>query len=112
MTVYIDAEYCCHAEQTESRRPVENAFFDGKCPAFIAGWRFVPEGESWTDEQGRTFQGQALFPAATYAAPAAAQAQFERDEEAHTAELAALIEEIYHGDREEIGDVQHHEEAD
>ena len=85
MTVYIDNEYRCHAEPAEDRRPVENAFFDGKCPAFIAGWRFVPEGESWTDGEGRSYRGQALFPAATYAAPAAAQAEQPKTEKSKAA---------------------------
>lgn len=38
MTVFIDKDYKCHANQAEGLTPVETDFFDGKCDAFIEGY--------------------------------------------------------------------------
>ena len=38
MTVYIDKDYKCHANQAEGLTPIETGFFDGKCDAFIEGY--------------------------------------------------------------------------
>ena len=46
-----------------------------------------------------------IAPAEDYSRLAKAQQQYECDEQAHLVELAALIEEIYREDREEIEDV-------
>lgn len=55
MTIYIDNEYKCYVSSTEGRRAVETDFFDGKCPELIESYRFVPEGETWTREDGEVF---------------------------------------------------------
>ena len=55
MTIYIDNEYKCYVSSTEGRRAVETDFFDGKCPELIESYRFVPEGETWTREDGEAF---------------------------------------------------------
>ena len=105
MKIYLDSDFRCHLEADGDMRPVETDFFDGKCAAFIEGYRFVPDGESWTREDGEVFRGCMIAPAESYGALAKAQAQFEADEQDHLEELAALIEEIYHEDREEIENV-------
>ena len=56
-TVYIDSEYKCHVEPAEGMREVEDSFFDGKCKAFIEGFRYVPEGETWIREDGADYPG-------------------------------------------------------
>ena len=48
MRVYLDKDYLCHLTDDGTRREVETNLFDGKCKAFIEGFRFVPDGESWT----------------------------------------------------------------
>lgn len=103
MKVYIDSDYRCHATDTSSMRPVETDFFDGKCAAFIEGYRFVPAGESWTRADGAVFQGEMIAPAEDYSGLEKAQRQYEADEAAHLSELGALIEEIYSEDLEVIG---------
>ena len=61
-TVYIDAEYKCHANGDGVTRPVETDFFDGKCDAFIEGYRLVPEGEVWVREDGTEHKGLMIAP--------------------------------------------------
>jgi hypothetical protein len=55
MTIYIDSDYKCYASVADGRRAVETNFFDGKCPEWIESFRFVPEGETWTREDGDAF---------------------------------------------------------
>ena len=55
MTIYIDNEYKCYVSAAEGRRAVETDFFDGKCPELIESYRCVPEGETWTREDGEVF---------------------------------------------------------
>lgn len=103
MTIYIDSEYCCHLENDGTRRPVETDAFDGKCAAYIEGYRFIPAGESWTRPDGAVFRGEMIAAAVDYAGLARAQQQHELDEAAFAEELGALIEEIYSEDLEVIG---------
>jgi len=56
-TVYVDKAYKCHTENDGTMREVQTTFFEGKCKAFIEGYRFVPGGESWTREDGEVFTG-------------------------------------------------------
>ena len=55
MTIYIDNEYKCYVSAAEGRREVETSFFNGKCPELVESYRFVPEGETWTREDGEAF---------------------------------------------------------
>ena len=58
MTIYIDSDYKCYVSAADGRREIESSFFDGKCPELIESYRFVPEGETWTREDGETFTGE------------------------------------------------------
>ena len=62
MTIYIDSDYKCYVSDAEGRRAVETDFFDGKCPEWIESYRFVPEGETWTREDGEVFNGEMVTP--------------------------------------------------
>lgn len=62
MTIYIDSDYKCYVSATEGRRAVETNFFDGKCPEWIESYRFVPEGDTWTREDGEEFRGEMTAP--------------------------------------------------
>ena len=62
MTIYIDSDYKCYASVADGRRAVETNFFDGKCPEWIESYRFVPEGETWTREDGEEFLGEMVTP--------------------------------------------------
>ena len=62
MTIYIDSDYKCYVSSAEGRRAIETGFFDGKCPEWIESYRFVPEGETWTREDGEVFKGEMVTP--------------------------------------------------
>lgn len=62
MTIYIDSDYKCHVSAAEGRRAVETNEFDGKCPEWIESYRFVPDGETWTREDGEVFKGEMVTP--------------------------------------------------
>ena len=62
MTIYIDSDYKCHVSAAEGRRAIETEFFDGKCDEWIESFRFVPEGETWTREDGEVFKGEMVTP--------------------------------------------------
>ena len=62
MTIYIDNEYKCYTSEAEGLTAIETDVFDKKCQAFIEGYRFVPEGESWKREDGVVFAGQMVSP--------------------------------------------------
>ena len=55
MTIYIDSDYKCHVSAADGRRAIETDAFDDKCDEWIESYRFVPEGETWTREDGEVF---------------------------------------------------------
>ena len=89
MMVYLDSEFRCHTVNDGTMTAVETDFFDGKCPAFIEGYRFVPAGSSWVRSDGTVFVGEMVSPWKPYAELAAAQDQYEAD----LAELEAAYQE-------------------
>ena len=79
-TIYIDSEYKCHTTNSDGTfREVETDFFDGKCDAFIEGYRFVPSGESWTRSDGVVFTGEMVAPWKDYNELDAAQREYEKE---------------------------------
>jgi len=76
-TIYIDNDFKCHTSNDGTFTPVETAFFDGKCDAFIEGYRFVPSGSEWVRSDGVVFKGEMVSPWKPYSELAAAQAQYE-----------------------------------
>ena len=61
-TIYIDSDFKCHVTDDGSLTQVETDFFDGKCAAYIEGYRFVPAGAVWTREDGTQFPGEMVAP--------------------------------------------------
>ena len=96
MTIYIDSDYKCHVSAAEGRRAVETEFFNGKCPELIESYRFVPEGETWTREDGEVFKGEMVTPwkdlGNAYAAQAAYVIAQNAQYEAALAEIEAALE--------------------
>jgi hypothetical protein len=78
-TIYIDSDYMCHINNDGTMRTAETDAFDGKCDAFVEGYRFVPDGESWMREDGVVFHGEMIAPWRSSAVLEAAQAQYEKD---------------------------------
>ena len=62
-TIYLDADFMCHLEDAQGRQAVETDVFDGIADAAIPYYRFIPQGEEYTDKKGRVFHG--LFIQAT-----------------------------------------------
>lgn len=95
MFYYLDDQYMAHAQQDENttRMPWEDTagFFTGKCTAFIEGYRVVPEGETWTREDGAVFAGLMIAPVINPAYLEAVQAEADK---ATIAELDAAVVEL------------------
>ena len=90
MTIYIDNDYKCHTSDPEGTyTAVETTAFDGKCDAYIEGYRFLPESETWTRPDGVVFSGEMIAPWKDWRELDAAQREYEREQlEAMAAELA------------------------
>ena len=105
MTIYIDNDYKCHLSDDGTRRAFELPFFDGKCAEFVEGYRYVPNGETWTRADGQVFAGEMISPCENYSQLAAIQSAVDRTQAQADEEIAALIEEIYINDMEVIENV-------
>lgn len=77
MLIYIDSDFRCHVSNTGNLQSVETSFFDGKCDKYIEGYRFVPDGQTWTRDDGVQFTGPMVSPHTDYAILAAYQEQYE-----------------------------------
>lgn len=98
MTIYIDTDYRCHVSPAEGLTSVETDTFDGKCPAYIEGYRLVPAGQTWTRSDGVEFTGEMIAPWKPWQELDAAQRAWEREQyETLTAQLAAMDEEYTKG---------------
>lgn len=84
---------------------VETDFFDGKCKSYIEGYRFVPAGQTWTREDGQVFTGEMIAPWRDYAILSEFQEVAQEEQDKATAEMAALVEEVYNSDMEVIENV-------
>jgi hypothetical protein len=97
MYLYLDGQCMAHARQDEqsARTPWEDrsGVFAGKCDAFIEGFRIVPEGQTWTREDGAAFSGLMIAPAADPKELLAAQT--EADGETIAALDAMVVELTY-----------------
>lgn len=91
MKIYIDSEYRCHTTNPDGLfLEIEEPFFDGKCKAFIEGYRVKPEGKTWVRDDGMVFSGSKMIsPWKPINELEAAQAQYEAD----LAEAAAAYQE-------------------
>lgn len=99
MTIYIDNDFKCHAEPSEGLRGFDVPFFDGKCAAFVEGYRYVPQGETW-HHKGTDFRGEMICPWKDYTVLATAQAaadEVQEQADAQIMELLDVIEELIIG---------------
>lgn len=78
-TIYIDSDFKCHTVSDGTMTEIQIGFFDGKCDAFIEGYRYIPPGESWTRDDGVVFTGEMVAPWKDYSELNAAQKQYEKD---------------------------------
>ena len=66
MTIYLDSDFRCHLTNDGTMIAIETDEFDGKEKAYIEGYRYVPEGQTWTRFDGVEFQGPMIAPAINY----------------------------------------------
>lgn len=78
MKIYIDHDCRCHTANDGTMREFDVPFFEGKCAAFIQGYRYVPEGETWTRPDGLEFRGEMIAPAVDIRILEAYQKQYEQ----------------------------------
>ena len=95
-TIYLDSDFRCHVADDGTGKAVETDFFDGKCDAYIEGYRLVPQGEAWTRSDGAVFRGEMIAPWKPFGQLAAFQREYERRK---LESYEALINELY----EEVG---------
>ena len=62
-TIFLDSNFMCHLENAEGRTEIQTDVFDGIFDAAIPYYRYIPQGEEWTDSKGRVLHG--LFIQAT-----------------------------------------------
>ena len=74
---------------------MDTELFDGKCPAYIEGYRYIPPGERWVREDGVMFQGEMITPWKPWEELDAAQREYERQQiaayEAALSEIEAAL---------------------
>lgn len=90
-TIYTDSEFKCHVTDDGTMTAIETDFFDGKCDAFIEGYRFIPSGESWTREDGTVFRGEMIAPWKDYRELNAVQREYEREQMADMENALAIL---------------------
>ena len=105
MVIYIDSEFKCYTMPAEERRSVETDFFDGKCKQYIEGHYFVPKGEKWVSPNGFFYRGEMVTAWKDSTLLDEFQALYEEEQVKATAEIAAIVEEVYNSDMEVIANV-------
>lgn len=93
MNVYIDSECKCHVSNPDGTlREFDIPLFDGKCDAFVEGYRYCPEGESYTRDDGKVFYGECITAWTDYSELEAAQREYEQQ---MLEEYETLINDLY-----------------
>ena len=93
MTIYIDNDFKCHVSDPDvTMTAVETDFFDGKCAAYIEGYRYIPAGESWTRPDGVVFGGEMIAPWRDWRTLDAAQRDYAREQLAAYEQALSEIE--------------------
>lgn len=111
MKLYLDADFRCHLSGGAGMTEMDTELFDGKCPAYIEGYRYVPPGERWVREDGVMFQGEMITPWKPWEELEDAQRAYERElaetlsaeNAALLSDMAQLVEEVYQSDMEMMG---------
>lgn len=96
--IYIDSDFKCHTSTAEGLTQIETDAFDGKCDAYIEGYRFIPSGQTWTRADGVVFTGEMIAPWKPWAELDTAQREYEREQyqdlAAQNTEYEAALSEI------------------
>lgn len=90
-TIYVDSDFMCHVTKNGTMTAVETDFFDGKCDAFVEGYRYIPAGEHWTRSDGFVFRGEMISPWKDFAELDSAQREYEQQLLAEYAEALKVV---------------------
>ena len=90
-TIYMDSDFKCHVTDDGTMKAMETEVFDGKCDAFVEGYRFVPSGESWTRSDGQVFHGEMVAPFKNWEELDAVQRQYEQEQLADMRQALAVL---------------------
>lgn len=94
-TIYLDSDFKCHISVADGRTQVETDAFDGKCDAYIEGYRYIPAGQTWTRADGVVFTGEMIAPWKPWAELDAAQREYEREQYQTVAAQIKELDEAY-----------------
>lgn len=78
--IYIDSEFKCHVTDDGTMTEITTDFFDGKCDAFIEGYRFIPDDQSWINVEGFSSSGEMISPWKPYDELNIAQRAYEQEQ--------------------------------
>lgn len=94
--IYINQDYLCSLSAKDGYKAVETNLFDNISDFAVNYFRYIPNGETWTDKKGNSYRGAFLFPKDEESARSiwAIQKQAEIDSNANLAETALLMDEI------------------
>lgn len=94
MTLFIDDEFKLHLENEPGFIAIETDVFDGKCRAYIEGYRFVPEGYTWVREDGEEFPGEMICGWRTDVELEELQEQYDEGVSSQDETIAGLMDDI------------------
>ena len=80
MKLYIDTDYKVHTADGDGLTAIETDVFDGKCAAYIEGFRYVPPGGTWERGDGTVISNGMLAPWENIQVLEAAQREYERQQ--------------------------------
>ena len=93
MKIYIDNDFKCHISDPDGvYTAVDADYFDGKCQQYIEGYRYIPDGETWTRPDGVTFSGEMIAPWRDWRTLDDAQRAYEREQLAAYEQALSEIE--------------------
>lgn len=78
MKLYIDTDYKVHTVAGDGLTGIETDVFDGKCAAYIEGFRYVPPGGTWERGDGTVISNGMLAPWENIQVLEAAQREYEQ----------------------------------
>lgn len=95
-TIYIDADCKCHVSNPDGIYTEVEApdLFNGKCDAYIEGFRVRPEGYTYTRDDGNVFgpEGLGVSPWRDATILEEFQTQYEQQQQTNNQYEAALAE--------------------
>lgn len=86
-TIYLDSDFCCHANDDGTMIETQTDVFDGLCAGALECYRFIPAGHEWTRSDGQVFHGPFIQPCKSAEILDGIQRQYDADELARLTEL-------------------------